>query len=589
MQSIVGFTVYSNLAPESLHAVKAVHSRALGHFSGLQHTVLTLGETCLEVWGRSGMEKRLHTLPDGSLAALIGSPHAAEINLADVQDALLADTFEIPWDGRVILLHISADGKRWRMWNDWLGSIPVFHAEAGGGRIASTLEPVTVAAAGYTPDDFFLPGLVSLLINGHFISDWTLYKGMKVIPPDSRMEWGENGFRAQRLWTVEPSQSRWEAGWDDLVDEMHELARKAISQTLKLYPAWVLPLSAGLDSRLIAGVGAEMGAEMHAYAWGEPASTDVVYSREIARVLGLPWKRIELHEDFLLCYTPVWAHLFGSSMHFHGMYQMDFLDSLPEENLAVISGFLGDVLSGSSLMEQKEGPVFYRKDWYLHWSVNELRELLPSFPLDDALQALTEEIRAQFEQIPGTRFTKALLFEMWSRQRLFTSFQSSLTPYWIGIATPYLNRAYARFNLSLPRAVLENRRLLGDIFRRYYGKLAVIPGTYGSEPFIRTGRYILRRRIAEHLPPVLHHGPFAGFDDVPLRMDIDCIQSIGKKALWPLFDTLNELASWMNTSLLEREYQTLMNSNQDIRPLRRLQSVQTLAYRLRTEERIPRP
>jgi hypothetical protein len=31
---------------------------------------------------------------------------------------------------------------------------------------------------------------------------------------------------------------------------------------------------------------------------------------------------------------------------------------------------------------------------------------------------------------------------------------------------------------------------------------------------------------------------------------------------------------------LERDYQTIMRSREDIRPLRRLQSVQTLAYRL---------
>ena len=76
----------------------------------------------------------------------------------DVQEKLLSYDFELPWEGRVILLRISSGGKRWTMWNDWLGSIPVFYAEIESGRIASTLEPVTVAAADYTPDNFFMPG-----------------------------------------------------------------------------------------------------------------------------------------------------------------------------------------------------------------------------------------------------------------------------------------------------------------------------------------------------------------------------------------------------------------------------------------------
>ncbi|NWG35232.1 MAG: hypothetical protein HXY42_12375 [Chloroflexi bacterium] len=579
MNSIVGFTIFSGLTEDSQAALEAAQARALNYFEHLQQKTLTLGETRLHVWGRKGMEERIRSLADGSLAVVVGSPHG-KVAVSDVEETLLSGKFEIPWDGRVLLLHISADGKRWRLWNDWLGSIPVFHAQIGNGRIASTLEPVVVASAGYTADDFFLPGLVSLLINGHFISDWTLYKGMKVIPPDSRMEWGEDGFRAEKLWTVGPSQSRWEAGWDDLVDEMYELSRQAIIQALSSYPKWILPLSSGLDSRLIAAVAAEIGTDLHTYAWGEPESTDVVYSRRIAKVLGYPWKRIDMCEDFLACYTPLWADLFGSSMHFHGMYQMCFLDSIrAEPGDALVSGFLGDVLSGSSLVEQKPGVVFYKKDWYLHWDPDSLKTLLKT-PLDDALQEVSAEVQQLFDHIPGAHFSRLQLFELWSRQRFFTAFQATLSSYWRGVATPFLNRAYARFSLSLPRAVIENRRLLADVFRRHYGKLAVIPGTYASQPFVLTGRYLLKHRIVNHLPAPLHHGPFAGFDDVPLRMDIDCIQATGKESLWSLYEAWDQLSEWLDVCLLEREYQTLKRSKEDIRPLRRLQSVQALAYRL---------
>jgi hypothetical protein len=232
--------------------------------------------------------------------------------------------------------------------------------------------------------------------------------------------------------------------------------------------------------------------------------------------------------------------------------------------------------------------MLYKSHWYLHWDEAEVRALV-KLPLEEAFQELAAEAMRQFDLIPGSRFPRLQIFEMWSRQRHFTSFQATLASYWRGIATPFLNRDYARFCFSLPRAVVEDRRLLGDVFRRYYGKLAVIPGTYAPHPFIPTGKYLLKHRIVAYLPSALHRGPFAGFDDVPLRLDIDCIQASGKEALWPLFETLDELAHWLDTSLLEREYQTLKRSSKDIRPLRRLQSVQTLAYRLRIDERAPQP
>lgn len=588
MGSIVGFSLFRGLETVVAKRLLASQEQALSHFEHLERKTVPLGLTRLEIWGHNDVSERIHTLPDDSRLVLIGSPHQ-EIDWLKVQENLSkikkAADFTPPWDGRVVLLRVSADGRRWTMWNDWLGSIPVFHAEIGGGRVASTLEPVVVASAGYTPDDFFLPALVSLLINGHYLADWTLYKDMKVIPPDSRMDWDENGFRAEKLWTVEPSQSRWEAGWDDLVDEMHELSRQAVIQALSGHPKWILPLSSGLDSRLIAGVAAEVGADAHAYAWGAPHTTDVVNSQKIARALGLPWKRVDLPRDFLLKYTQRWADLFGSSMHFHGMYQMSFLNEIQSEPAGpVFSGFIGDVLAGDdvitlSQVHSSKGSCQIYDDWHVHWVVKDLPAALRK-PVESILPEIASAIKNQINVFPGKRYQNLLYLELWSRQRFFTNFQSTLLDYWRGVANPFMNRAYARFCMSLPRVALDDRRLLADVFRRYYGRLAVIPGTYAKDPFVLTGSYLVKRRLAEKLPPALHRGPLKGFGNVQLRMDIESVQSTGRDALWPLFETREKLSEWLDFSQLERDFQTVMTSKEDIRPLRRLQSAQALAYRL---------
>lgn len=50
------------------------------------------------------------------------------------------------------------------------------------------------------------------------------------------------------------------------------------------------------------------------------------------------------------------------------------------------------------------------------------------------------------------------------------------------------------------------------------------------------------------------------------------------------FNAKNKLSESMDVSQLERDYQTLLRSSEDIMPLRRLQSAQTLAYRLMEAE-----
>lgn len=584
MNAIVGFTAHVGLCPENVQTAMQAEARVLASFKHLSRLSIAIGASQVSFWGHGNLSEWLHTLPDGAVLVLAGSPFGT-YPWAQVQDRLealqLPEEFELPWDGRVILLWISADGEKWRMWNDWVGSIPVFYAQSGRGRIASTIEPVVVAGADFSADDIYRPALISLLVNGHYLSDWTLFEGMKVMPADSFVEWSGQDFRWKRLWTVEPSDKRWQASWDDLVDEMHELSYQAIAGVLKTQRTWILPLSSGLDSRLIAAVGAEMGANLTAFAWGERNTTDVVFSQQIAKALEIPWKWIDLGRDYLIQYTRQWADWFGSSIHFHGMYQMSFLDAVKREPMApIVSGYLGDSLSHSSRMRFSlpEGHQIYN-EWFEHWPVSALAILLKN-PIDADLEEIAGLLRGEFAGLHGSQPNRESFFEFWSRQRLFTSFQATLCDYWRGVTTPFLNREYARFCMSLPRAARDHRRLLVDVYRRYYGLVATIPGSYSSDPAILTGRYLMKRRLARLLPALADVGILRGLKEKPLRMDIDCVQATGKAALWPIDEARAQLGAWLDMSQVDRAYQAVMASRDDIRPLRKLQSVQALAYRL---------
>ena len=63
-------------------------------------------------------------------------------------------------------------------------------------------------------------------------------------------------------------------------------------------------------------------------------------------------------------------------------------------------------------------------------------------------------------------------------------------------------------------------------------------------------------------------------------MDTECIRATGWDSLWPIPQVVDRLAQWLDVNQLDEAYTAVMASNKDIRPLRKLQSVQTLAYRL---------
>lgn len=578
----VGFTVSLGLDDSAAQRRTAARRRALRHFPWLHHAVVEQGVSSIELWSHDVTDGSLHQGHDGCLYMLVGSP-VGRLAWSAVLAQLKRqgdDGFELPWEGRAVLIRVTPDGREWTMWNDWCGSIPVFHARVGQGRIAGTLEPVVVGAAGYTPSNFFRPAVISLLINGHYLNDWTLYEGMKVVPADCVAKWSDSGFQLSRLWTVKPTDTRWNHGWDDLVDEMHQLTQQAIADVLVTSPSWVLPLSGGLDSRLIAAVGAQMGTEMRAYTYGSALWNETIYARQVAKALKIPWKRIDLGTGYLARYTRTWADWFGSALHFHGMYQMPFLHAVRSQNSPIVTGFTGDPLAGAqtALMAPPAESlldVFTRK-WCM-WSKADLRRLAGA-DVGEAIAEIEHELKRLYDETPGAHYQKIWMLFQWSHVFGFSYYQPMMYDYFSGVGTPYLNRQLARFALSLPRLAMERRRLQAAMVCRYYPKMAQIGGTHTVRPYMETGRFLVKTNLATRLPRWLMRGPLREFATTPNTLEGDCLKATGRASLWPIYDAWDSLAERFDTNELNRLLKKALAGDPDAH-MKHL-PIQTIAYRM---------
>lgn len=589
MNSAIGFTVKWRGTDRQNSSADAALVRTLGHFPDLKQQAFQAGASILTLWGRGDLQECTHILPDGSLLVLTGSP-TGNADWQMVQDLVMKSPskgdFRSPWEGRWVLLKISPDGETWTMWNDWLGSIPVYHTSTAHQRIASTLEPAVVAANDFSASDISLPAMAALILHGNLLGDWTLFRPMKACPPDSAAAWDGNGFHVQPLGTIQATDARWDKGWDDLVDEMHHLARRAILNVLRTKTGWIVPLSSGLDSRLIAAVAAEANIPVRTYTWGAPTTRDGVLSKQIARVLGLPWKSIPLGSQYMSDHLRLWADLFGSSMHFHGMYQIPFLTALRGEPAGpVVSGFVGDTLAGYDVKfqsdyhrEDQKTPYMVPPNWM--FCLSEELEALVQQPVREALEELTDEVDRQRNAVSGPWFQRLRFLTFWGRQRRFTYFQTMLTSYWSDAYAPYLNREYANFCLSLPRALLDKRMLEVDMMRRRYSKVMCIPGSFDAEPAITTGSYLLKRRLAKALPDPFSSKLFPELKRAKnYNTDITALRAGGEQAIWPIPDTRGELSKIFHLEKIDGLYQSAVSQG-NILSLRKLQCIQAIALRL---------
>jgi hypothetical protein len=567
----VGFYLSGSLPREAAKRGLSACNNALHYFPWLKRRRLQHGVAQLELWSHHNPEDSLYFDKLGNLFVLIGSP-MNNISWSDTLERLAKqedDAFEVPWEGRCVLIRISPAGQDWTMWNDWCGAIPVFHTLVDDVPVASSLEPPVVAAAGFTPDDFSKRGIVEMLVLGHFLGTDTLFTKMHVLTADSVSYWQDGKFAGSKvLWTVVPTDSRWDRGWDELIDEMYRHTVKAIGDALRGHDKWILPLSSGMDSRLIACVGAQVGAKIQAYTVGPATWDEPIHARQLAQTLNIPWQRVDLGTDYLAEYTSMWLDWFGSSLHTHGMYWMPLLEQIQQVDGAIIEGFFGN---NTEVLTFDPNPY-----------LNEMNEILES----------------QKQSARGSEYHQMNYLDIWNRQQRFIFYQPMMYDYWKGVCVPYMNREYARFCLSLPRVALENRRLQKEMLKRYFPVAAKIGGGVHAEPsllstggmmalpLLLTKKWLLKAGVASCLPKAFRVGPLRQFAPTPNTMEPDCVAARGLEALYPLSRCFQEKElPWLRISVVRDISQQALNLSKKRGGLPlafyiRLPPLQTLIYRM---------
>lgn len=585
-QNAIGFTVSNISNPESIEKCVGACNTALAHCSWLMRKSIQHGDSVLEIWGHRDIGLASYVDSHNNLFLLVGSPSNVfsweeVIDLIDKHGEL---QFSLPWEGRCLLIKISPDGKDWWMWNDWAGSVPVFHAELDRGCIASTFEPVVVAGAQLTSNDFSKRGVVELLTHGQFLGTDTLYERVKVLAADTCSQWRSKKFLgSKRLWTITPTEDRWHDHWDDLTEAMYEHTFRIIKNAFGRYERCLLPLSGGMDSRLIAIVLRELNFPLSSYTYGHEDWNETVYAQKVAQALDIPWQRIELGTNYLNDYTKIWFDLFGSSLHAHGMYQISFLKQIESEEGVVPDGWYGNNLAGGNhpskiLLSDTESTWrgFY-KGYGSFWPVEDLKKILSFDPLP-YIEQMKEVIAEQVDSVKNWPYYHRMnAVDMWNRQQRFVFYQPHIYDLWKTSVTPFMDREYARFCFSLPIKALDIRLLQRKMLKRYWPKIAEIPGTYEQVSFSNNAYFKIKGIAMKIVPWRYLVGLVRMLGKVPNTMDVECVQFGQWKALYPLTPSFDGSGIFNTEQLQKTFHRALHYSSSDYS---KTSAVQPIAYRM---------
>lgn len=193
--------------------------------------------------------------------------------------------------GEAAVLQIRADGSA-RLLTDANRSFPLFWRRAGSRWEVSDDVRVLASAAGSAPrpDE---AAVAQFAGGGLVLGERTLYRDVHRTPPDAVVELGLDGssstLRRGRL--ALPARGAVTEG-----AEAGALFRDALLEAVATLVAadpgarYLLPLSGGADSRLLAAAFVAAGArDVQCFTYGVRPTAEVEVSRKVAELLGLPW------------------------------------------------------------------------------------------------------------------------------------------------------------------------------------------------------------------------------------------------------------------------------------------------------------
>ncbi len=366
---------------------------------------------------------------------------------------------------------------------DRIRSTPIFYGKGRTGPVCGN----DVASIGPHVDISTPPpvAIASFLLQGMTVGAETLVPEIKSVGPGEIVRWTGSDFRIESYFVFGPSPDIASSG-SGLVDEGVACLEDAFRRMLNSTPGpFVVPLSGGLDSRLVASMLARAGRDdTVCFSYGSRAGFEARTSREVAARLGLRWEFVD--------YTgKTWNRWAGSpeyrsyrriSSQFTTIEHEQDWPAIRElvsrsrltAECVLVPGHSGDFLAGSHLPNEafSDGNVdairWIRNKYFRLWpdsrlpdSVSDAIDERIAAVIDGAGEGLADDPVASFDYY-GWRERQAKMIVNSVRAYEFFGCEWRL-PLWDGAVIEFWNRVglHDRRDKSLYVQVVS--RLIGDL------------------------------------------------------------------------------------------------------------------------------
>jgi len=250
-------------------------------------------------------------------AAFVDSPSPRRIDAGHLLAEYVRDGRLDParYDGGFVAVVFDAGRRRLFVWNDRLGSLPVYYTSSDRAFCFGPEAKAVLTALGIDAR-LCASGVINFVACGYCLNDQTVFDSLKILEPGCVIEVDLATLHAavERYWTMvyEPaselrSRRSAEAALYEALLDAHRLVLADDP------PGFDLLLSGGLDSRGVLACLAEIGRlPTRGFGWGtrpDIPGSDPYLAAEIARAYGIPFDFKRYDSDAFVENAHSWAYI----------------------------------------------------------------------------------------------------------------------------------------------------------------------------------------------------------------------------------------------------------------------------------------
>lgn len=260
----------------------------------------------------------------------------------------------------------------------------------------------------------------------------------------------------------------------------------------------VVPLSGGLDSRLVCSLAVQRGCHVHSFTFGNYRNKELCIGERVARRLRVSWQPIELKpKDYLEFGRRVVVLTEGLSTPMH-MHLFSALSALSYRDMPVLHGYMGDPVAGAdaTCRVQSDSAARAVEDFLKMGAMSHpVWQWLSSENRDSVREDLYRLAKECGRLNHIKRFPE--YFHNVERQASLIAHVFSPVEILQPIVRPFANRTFMEFFGALPQEMRVGRRLFKVIARRLFPDIFNLPDTSwpdGGQLSHRLKRTIIRSR-----------------------------------------------------------------------------------------------